>query len=367
VFLEAGTYANANASVFDLHGTAAAPIWIEGPATGPRAVIDGGAGGLHLSRPEYVVVRHLDIKNTSQASFNADDGAPGGVARYLVIDDVKISMSSAAAFQITGVDNVTIRDSTATSCGRGVMMVGVHTASIARFAASSMILYGVVLTGGSRDIEVRQSRFTSINSMGLWIGGSSDANEFRPPITAPTTSLYEVTDVRVFDNVFNSGPVAISCNNCRRVLIAHNELRGATMAGFRLSQDRTTTNVTTYAFGRPGEVRWINNVIEAAPATAALQTFAAAGGGLDLASCALSHNLWHRIPAAPWTPIFQTPLIETGGIYDRPSGYNDTGRLCEGGGAVGTGVDVPEVDGTLDGTCRPTPRSLGPSERDPGC
>ena len=365
ILLAGGIYPNGGATVSDLHGTATAPFWIEGPASAPRAVISGGAGGIHLIRPEYVVVRHVDIAGTTQASFNADDGGQGGIAHHLVVEDVTISSSAAAAFQLTGVDDVTIRASTASSCGRGVMMVGVHRASLARLALSGMTSYGVVLTGGSRDIEVRQSRLSSINNIGIWIGGSSDANEFRPPLSLAGNN-FEVTDVRVFDNVFNDGATAIACNNCRRALVAHNELRGATQFVFRLSQDRT--GVDAFTFGSPGEVRWIDNAIEAGPVTGALQLFTAAGGSTDLASCELSHNLWYRTnPPSTWMPTFPAPLTEPGGVYDRPSGYDASGRLCAGGGAIGAGVAVPEVTGTIDGTCRAQPPSIGPGERDPGC
>lgn len=370
ILLEGGTYTMGGATIADLRGTATAPFWIEGPSSGTRALIMGGTTGIHLVRPAYVVVRHLDIQSVTQAGFNADDGGTGTgpAAHHVVAEDVNISILTTSAFQITGVTDVDIRDSSATSANRGVMLVGVQRATIARFQASSMAFAGVVMGGGSSEIDVRQSSFSSITSLGIWMGGASDSNEFRPALS-PAGNNYEVTDVRVFDNVFNDMQDGITCNNCRRALVAHNEIRGATRFVFRLSQDRAS--VDTFNFGPPGAVRWINNAIEAPVIASALGTFAAVGGAIDLASCEVSHNLWYRMnPAASWTPTFPAPLAETMGIYTRPSGYDATGRLCSGGGAAGAGLVLPEVTGTLEGTCRPAPPappSIGPSERDPGC
>jgi len=368
ILLAGGVYTAGGATIQDLRGTATAPFWIEGPPTGLRALINTGGPGIHLVRPAYVVVRHLDINAVSQPGFNADDGGVGGNANHVVVEDLIISSLGTAAFQLTGVTDVVIRDSRAASCERAVMMVGVQRASVARFTAGSMTFAGAVITGGSRDIEVRQSRFGSTSRIGIWIGGGSDANEFRPPLSAAGNN-FEAADVRVFDNLIDDADDAVTCSNCTRALVAHNEIRRISRFVFRLVQERTS--VGGFAFGSPGAVRWINNAIEVGGFTGmnpgALDVFAAAGGSTALASCQLSHNLWYKTsPPATWMPNLPASLSETMGVYDRPSGYDSNGRLCAGG-AVGAGLALPEVTGTLGGACRPAPPSIGPSERDPGC
>jgi hypothetical protein len=74
-----------------------------------------------------------------------------------VIDDVAMSSITGTCIQLTGVDDVVIRDSRATACNRAVMMVGVHRATIARLSSASTTTAGVAMAGGSADIEVRQT------------------------------------------------------------------------------------------------------------------------------------------------------------------------------------------------------------------
>ncbi|HWU85831.1 MAG TPA: right-handed parallel beta-helix repeat-containing protein [Kofleriaceae bacterium] len=369
VLLDGGTY-SVGVTFSDLRGTAAAPFWLEGPATGPRAQLVGAGAGIHLLRPAYVVLRHLDLASTAQASVNVDDGGVGGSAHHVVIDDVTVASTAVTAFQITGVTDVTLRGSTASSCNRGVMLVGVQRATISRILTAATTFASVAIAGGSRDIEVRQSRFEN-TGFGIRIGGISDANEFRPPLAAPSTGNFEAADVRVFDNVF-AGDImdAIACLNCTRSLVAHNEIRGVIRSVFRLEQTYAVHPMLSgAAFAAAGAVRWIDNAVEVAGNPVAMTVASSPlGDAPAVASCAFSHNLWYRrSPPTSWRPSLPAPLTETAGIYDHASGYEDTGRLCAGGGAIGAGVVVPEVAGTLGGVCRPAPPSIGPSERDPGC
>jgi hypothetical protein len=369
ILLEGGTYL-VGFTVSDLRGTAMEPFWIEGPATGTRAQLVGGSASIHLTRPAYVALRHLTIAQTAVASVNIDDGGVGGSAHDVVIEDVTIGSTTATAFQITGVTDVTIRDSSVGAANRGVMMVGVRRATIARIVTGSTPYASVALAGGSQDIEVRQSRFENTGT-GVRIGNYSDANEFRPMLAA-STGNFEAADIKVFDNVF-IGTIsldAITCTNCTRVLVAHNAIRAATRSVFRLEQAYDAhPQLPGAQFVRAGAVQWVNNAIEIAGNPSAMSVANSAGGAMpDPASCSFSRNLWHkRSPPATWMPTFPGAPAETMGIYDKPSGYDDMGTLCSGGGAIGAGIALPDVTGTLAGTCRPSPPSIGPSERDPGC
>jgi hypothetical protein len=357
ISLAPGTYAGATAT--GVVGTAAAPIWIEGPpAAGMRATLTG-ASGLHLIGARYVVIRHLDFTSVMSAAINLDDGTPPvpGSAHHVVIDDVAMSSIAGAGVQLTGVDDVVIRDSRMASCNRAVMMVGVHRATVARVASASTTTAGVAMAGGSEDIEVRESRVESTN-IGIWIGGDSDVGQFRPPLTLPTGN-FEARNIRVFNNVVRAADNAVVCTNCTESLVAHNLIRDANQSVFRLVQAHTLLG--GFGFAPAGKVTYVNNAIE----VAGTPTPMLAGAGTDGPSCRFSHNLWRR--ATPWTPAL--PSAETMGVYDRASGYDDAGTLCAGAGgaAAGAGTPVTEVDGTLTGACRPSPPSIGPGEPDPGC
>jgi hypothetical protein len=83
-----------------------------------------------------------------------------------------------------------------------------------------------------------------------------------------------------------------------------------------------------------------------------------ADSNTEPSSVTFSHNLWNNTT----TPPAGDPAAITG----MPSGYDMTGRLCAGA-AVGTGVAIPELAGTLAGDCRPDPPSIGPDEPGPDC
>ena len=353
------------ATFTDKQGTADAPIWIEGPASDPPARLTGAlGGGLHLIGAQYWVIRNLAISGiTGQAGINVDDGSGAGKPHHIVVDRVNVGSSDRACLQFSGVTDVTIRDATLGSCDRGMMMVGVQRATIGRTTIGGMVTAGVVLAGGSAAIEVRQSVISGIpNGRGLWIGGDSSLNEFRPALTA-TSGNTEATDIRVFDNVIRDVKDAIECSICTSSLVAHNLLRGVTRNVLNLYQ--SYTSIGSFNFARSGGVRFINNAIEVD--TGGLAVYE--GGSTLPATCSFSHNMWYR-PGGTWMPTL--PVTESSGIYDKQSGYADDGRLCASANspAAGAGAPVPGVNGTLRGECRPIsppPPAIGPSEPDPGC
>jgi hypothetical protein len=361
ILLGPGDYGGA--TLMDKRGTADAPIWIEGPESGLPARIVGGAGpGLHLIGAQYWVIRNLEIVSLTQSpGINVDDGTGLGSAHHIVIDGVTVSSSSRPCLQLSGVTDVAIRDSTLSSCDRGVMMVGVQHAVIGRTTISSIALAGVALAGGSADIEVRQNVISSVTGRGVWIGGDSDSDQFRPPLSAATGNT-EARDIRVFDNVIADVEIAIACSNCGSSLVAHNLLRDVNDTVLALYQPYSS--IDSHVFAAAGGVTLVNNAIEGDSNTSAFYT---PDSGTAPTSCTFSHNMWHRNGGGgTWLPMLPTP--ETRGIYSQQSGYRDDGRLCgTGGPAAGAATPLSEVPGTLQGKCRGTTPSIGPSEPDPGC
>ncbi len=361
ILLGPGDYAGV--TITNRHGTADAPIWLEGPASGSPARIIGGSGtGLHLVGPQYWVIRNLEVANlTQQPGIDVDDGSTPGSAHHLVIERVKVSAVVRPCLHLSGVTDVVIRDSTAASCDRGVMMLGVQHATIARMTIASIDTAGVALAGGSADIEVRQNVIANVeNGFGVWIGGDSNLGEFRPALDQPTGNA-EARDIRVFDNVIRDVRDGVVCSNCTSSLVAHNLLRRVTAYMFRLHQPYTA--IDSFQFAPAGGVAFVNNAIEIGGSAEAMLD---AGNGTDATSCTFRHNLWLK-PGGVWTPALPTP--ETMGIYGEPSGYSDAGTLCAGTSsrAAGAGTPLGNIDGTLAGECRPLPPSIGPSEPDPDC
>lgn len=342
-----------------LDGTSDAPIWIVGQPGGTRAQFVGV--GLQLVSPRYVALRDVDAHATQGSSpgINIDDSlAP---AQYVSIEGSRVSGAPGPCFRLTGVEHVSIRDSSGESCNRGVQLIGVHHASVARVSIQMTTETGIHVAGGSSDIEIRDSRFSSTGNRVLWIGGESSASEFRPALSAAGDN-FEARDVRVFNNVMQvtGGNTAILCSTCKGALIAHNLLLdGGTLDAVFGVHQRDPEGV--YEFGEPGDVRYLDNAIELRAATEAISF----SGDVARSSLSFAHNLWSPMSMAEVV----LPTVETGGIYNERSGYATDGRLCASTGArvAGAGRKVPEVPSTIDGTCRPDPPSIGPREPDPGC
>jgi hypothetical protein len=91
--LAAGTYRGTPATpglpVYNLHGTADAPIVISGPASGPRAIFLGAANHntVRIANASYVTIRHLDIDGQDRGG----DGVNGqGTSHHITLEDLAI-------------------------------------------------------------------------------------------------------------------------------------------------------------------------------------------------------------------------------------------------------------------------------------
>jgi hypothetical protein len=358
ILLAAGTYDPE--TLTDVHGTAAAPIWIEGPASLPRATFTGSTS-LHFIKPQYLVLRHLAFTSFTSSAVNLDDGGDrsSSVAHHVVISDVHVNSAAATAFQFTGLTDVAIYDSSATDISRGVQMIGVQRATVARVTVTRASFAAIHTAGGSSDVEVRQSRFVGSTGRVFWIGGSSTETEFRPPLAA--TSNAEASNIRILNNLIHDGRAVFTCSVCTGVLVAGNYVHGDQFTHiFRFVQEHGTINGKPFVIA--GALRAIDNATEISGTAVGVRM----ESGTDCSACVFDHNLWLRVDdPTDSTPVF--PVPETNGIYGVPSGYTPQGELCSGGAAIGAGVVVPGVDGTIEGVCRPTPPSIGPNEPDGSC
>ncbi|MGN6106788.1 MAG: hypothetical protein ACTHU0_16895 [Kofleriaceae bacterium] len=348
-----------NGDAVRLPGTSEAPIWIVGRQGGTRAQFIGV--GLQLMSPSYVALRDVDAHATQGSAPGINVDASLGPAEYVSIEGSRVSGAPGPCFRFTNVDHVSLRDSSGESCNRGVQLIGVHHASVARVSVHTMVETGVHVAGGSSDIEIRDSRFSDTGNRVLWIGGESSVSEFRPALSAAGDN-FEARDVRVFNNVMQvtGGNTAILCSTCKGALIAHNLLLDGRTLDAVFGVERRDPEAG-FPFGEPGDVRYLDNAIELQDVTEAISYT----GDVARSSLAFAHNLWSPMAKADVV----LPTEEVGGIYNERSGYMTDGRLCASTGArvAGAGRKVPEVPGTIDGTCRPDPPSIGPSEPNPGC
>lgn len=99
-----------------------------------------------------------------QLAVLVDDGTKPGSAQHIAIERVSVGSVTRSCVQLSGVTDMAICDSMLGSCDRGVMMVGVQGAAIARMNIGGAVTTGVTLAGGSAEIEVRQISIANVEN-----------------------------------------------------------------------------------------------------------------------------------------------------------------------------------------------------------
>lgn len=365
--------------VSNLRGTADAPIWLGGEPGQPLPVISGGGEALHLSRPAYVVVHDLEVTGQSANGINIDDGGdftdPTG-AQFVVVQNVHIhdiaGTGNNDCLKVSGVNDLFVYDSRIERCGpggSGIDHVGCHRSIIARCVFEGAMATAVQAKGGSTDVDVRDSRMRITGGRAVNLGGSTDLTLFRPPLSTTATNA-EARRIRVFNNVItamNNTATPFAFVGCIDCLAAHNFVRGMQRWHVRILQETPTQ--AGYTFEPAANGRIINNTFVFAAGS--LSTAVNEGAGTSPATFTFSNNLWYASdnPSASMPTL---PVAETGGISGMPSGYlnipdDPAASLAGAAPATGSaewnaGVALTDVAGTIDGLCRPSPRTIGPME-----
>jgi hypothetical protein len=360
----------------NLRGTEGAPIWIGGDPAQARPVLDGGGEAIHLTRPAYVIVHDLEVRNQTANGINVDDGgalSDETAAHHVTIRDAFIhdvgGSGNQDCIKVSGVNDLFIYDSRIERCGggqsgSGIDHVGCHRSIVARNEFVSMSGNAVQAKGGSTDVDVRQNRMRDPGERAVNLGGSTGFEFFRPPLstTAPNA---EARRIRAFDNVI-TGTMAtpfgfVGCIDC---LVAHNAVSGTPRWAARILQE--TVSDGTYTFEPSGQGAVINNSFVFDSGTISGETVNV-GGNTAPETFTFSHNLW----LAADNPSQSTPTLpvaEDGAVIGDGSAY---AGLTDPFGAItcsasapeaGAGVPVPDVPGALDGQCwSAPPPPIGPA------
>src|SRR5262249_8098413 len=120
---------------------------------------------------------------------------------------------------------------------------------------------GFEAAGGSDDIEFRQSTLVDPGVRAVWLGGTSDETEFRPPLVA--TGNYETANVRIFDNIITrarAGMTAVACSQCTKSSIVANLILGNYDYVVRLIDEHGPINGMTFV--PSGAIHMANNAME---------------------------------------------------------------------------------------------------------
>jgi hypothetical protein len=358
ILIAPGTHGG-NQFIPNLRGTPTAPIWIGG-AWGTMPVISGGAEGLHLTRPAYVVIQNLELANQMANAINIDDGvAHAGDTQSIAIVNVYAhditATADSACIRASGVNGLAIYDSSARRCARGVVEIGVHGSVIARNVFDGTFTRGVIARAGSTDIDIRQNRFRNGGTLAIELGGLSAPGEFRPPLSS-TSANAEARRVRAFNNfVVGDTGAPFAFNGCIDCVVAHNFVAGTPSAMVRVLQQTTAGG---YSFEPTSNGRVTNNSFTWEIGN--LSTYVEVNGNTSISTFTFSHNLWQSPP--------MLPVTEIGQVVNAFSGYTASTTVYCGGPESGAATPLPDIDGTLDGYCRANDvPTIGPQITAPGC
>lgn len=367
ISVHSGTYAG-GVYLSDVTGSADAPIWIGGVAGEPRPVLEGGGEGLHLTRPRYVVVHDLEIRNAASNGLNCDDGGDVGnplAAHHVTFVRLDIhdigGGGNEDCLKLSGLNDYTVALSELAACGgsasgSGVDHVGCHRGLVARSTFHDLSANAVQSKGGSEDIEIRWNRFTDTGARGLNLGGSTGFAYFRPPLST-TEPNAEARDLRVVANVFEGAEAAIAYVGCVGCVVANNTIVDPESWILRILQETVTSPPYVFEACRDGV--FVNNLVVFD--RSALSTWVNIGPNTAPDTFTFASNLWYA-----WDNPSQSqptlPVIESDGIYGEDPLLGPGYRIGPASPAAGSGTPTAWTWGDLDGFCYATPPSRGAFE-----
>jgi hypothetical protein len=277
-----------------------------------RPVIQGGNEALHLIRPRYVVLEHLEIAGARDNGINLDDGgdvANPEAARFVLVRDLDIHDTGthpagvADCLKLAGLNDFMVLHSSFSRCGSGpesgavgVGGVGVHrgTVSFNRFLSNGY--GGSQFKGGSDDIEVTSNLFHDTGSRAVNLGGSTGAAFFRPPLS-PSARNYEAARIRVSANIFEGSEAAASFTGCLDCAFTHNTVVNPSKWVIRILQETVTS--ASYVFAATANGLIADNIFFFKRSDLNAGEDINVGINSDTRSFLLTHNLWfaHDEPA----------------------------------------------------------------------
>lgn len=362
--LHAGSYGG-GAFLENLQGQPGTPIWLGGMPGEARPVLEGGAEGLHLVRPRWLVVHDLLVRNVQSNGLNADDG--GDVAdplaahhvifRGLDIQDVGGS-GNQDCLKLSGLSDVVVQSSRFSRCGgggsgSGIDMVGVHRALVARSTFVDLSANAVQVKGGSADVEIRWNRMQNAGGRAVNMGGSTGFDFFRPPLVtdAPNT---EARRVRVVANVIRGSDTPWAFVGCADCLSAQNTVIEPNIWLMRILQETSTQPPYNFAATAGGRV--INNLVVFRRSQ--LRADVNIGGGTAPETFQFTNNLWFARDN-PGSSAPRLPVAETGGVVGQDPRIAEDGAIPPGSPAAGAGLRGDWSPGDISGRCWAVPPSIG--------
>lgn len=365
IVIHPGTYAGGQ-SVPNLRGTASAPIRVGGMQGQPRPVFDGGSNGIQFSRPAYVVLHDIAVRNATANGINIDDGgqyADPLAAHHVVVQRLDIrdigSSGNQDCLKISGLNDFQIRDSHFQNCGdggSGIDFVGGHRGLVHGNTLIEIGGSGVQAKGGSSDIDIQANRFINGGNRALNMGGSTGFEFFRPPLSTSSPNA-EARRIRALSNLFiGSAQAPLNFVGCVECVAAHNTLVNPGTWLVRVLQE--TVSQGSYVFEPVRDVLLQNNlfVFQRSQVTSSGVNI---GPDTDAPSFVWINNLFY----AQDNPALSQPNLPgsvSGSIFGSdPDISAPDYRITSASPAAAAGVPFEAGLGDLSAACFANPPSIG--------
>jgi hypothetical protein len=245
ILIAPGNYTG-NFSFGGLHGTAQNPIVITAadPDRPPRLV--GKQICLKLSGVSHLELSGLVLTGSRENALNIDDG--GNVekpSRFVTLRNLRVTdvgpKGNVDAIKLSGVDDVVVSGCVVErwgSGGSGIDMVGCHDVTVVNCQFRGGGANAVQAKGGSLNVTIRRCRFEDCGERALNLGGVTDPEAFRPPLTAfPEDERYEVKNVTVEGCTFVGGEAAIAFVGVDGATVRFNTIVRPSLFAFRILQE----------------------------------------------------------------------------------------------------------------------------------
>ncbi len=355
VVIHAGAYPGGTFAS-NLQGTAAQPIMITGAPGEAKPHIQGGAEGLHLTDPTYLIVQELEISGQTANAMNVDDGATAATpAHHLVFRGLKIhdvASGNHDGLKMSGVDDAFVLDSEFEKIGgQMVDMVGCHRVTVARCKFKNGESVGVQMKGGCVDNVVTRNWFENAGPRAVNMGGSTGLEFFRP-----SDAKYEAARLNVNANVFIGGDTPLAYVGCDECVAMNNTILRPTRWAARILQE--TVDPARFVPSRNG--RFVNNIVVVGPGISGETVNV--GANTEPTSFVFSNNVWFHTADPMFRPML--PVMDVAPIYADPklAGTNDP-HLTAGSPAAGKGKELTIASpADHDGKCWKAPRAIGALE-----
>lgn len=314
----------------NLRGETNHPIVIAAADPDHPPVIQGGTGGLQLSRPAFVELHHLVISNMTGNGLNIDDGGEfDSPAHHLVLRGLKVidigPKGNRDAIKLSGVVDFRVEgcviERWGTGGGSGIDMVGCHRGVI----ASNLFRHtdttgstGVQAKGGTSRIAIRHNRFEDAGGRAINLGGSTGLQFFRPPLK-PGEAHFEAKDIRVEGNTFIGGGAAVAYVGVDGAVVRFNTIYQPKRWALRILQE---TREPGFVPSRNGE--FTDNIV-------AFHSSAWAEGGVNIGSGTapetfrFARNWWYCLDE-PARSRPKLPVAEVDGIYGQSPQFRNAAQ-----------------------------------------